>query len=708
MLTTVTTTAGLQGALQLAQGGDTIQLASGIYDKVVIENVSFAQSVTITSLDLSFPAVLTSLNVLNSKGLAFESLEFSVRAQSAYPFQVNSSSDVSFSRLDVHGSLDGNPHNDASALLIRKSSDVSVTASEFHEVKDGLGHLDSNGVVIAGNYFHDIRNDGVSGGGTSNLTISGNFFTDFYPFSDTPTPDHPDAIQIWTTNTTTTTRNITVSDNIIVRGSGGLMQGIFITDQVKIPYEDITVTDNFMVGTMWNGITVEGASNVFVQGNQVLGLIDQLSWIRMERTVNARLINNTATDYVFIPGANVVETNDVKVALLADGGRAAMEAWLGTHLPGAAARGVASVIPGAAGILSQVDATLRAIDASRANATTIAGTSGNDALTVDKLHDTRIDAGDGADTLTGGGIGHNTLSGGAGNDIYNVASDYDSVVEGAGGGTDLVVTTIDYVLPDNVEILRLSGAAVAGIGNALANVIQGGANADDLDGAGGDDSIQGLAGSDTLRGGEGSDTLDGGAADDQIFGGAGNDRLIESAGSNYLRGEDGDDAVQGGSGFDDINGNQGADTCAGGAGNDWVVGGKDNDRLLGEGGDDLIYGNFGDDTCDGGNGADTMRGGQGNDSLAGGSGNDYLSGDRGDDTMSGGAGTDLFHSFSEAGIDRVLDFSVSQGDRLWLDPGTIYTTAQVGADTIISMDGGQVILVGVAMSSLMSSSIFLA
>ena len=109
----------------------------------------------------------------------------------------------------------------------------------------------------------------------------------------------------------------------------------------------------------------------------------------------------------------------------------------------------------------------------------------------------------------------------------------------------------------------------------------------------------------------------------------------------------------------------------------------------------------------GGSGNDVMRGGQGDDSIVGGSGNDFISGDRGNDTMSGGAGADTFHTFSGAGIDKVLDFHLSEGDRVQVDPGTIYTVSQVGADTIVDMGAGsQLILVGVQMSTLTPGWIF--
>jgi phospholipase/lecithinase/hemolysin len=190
-------------------------------------------------------------------------------------------------------------------------------------------------------------------------------------------------------------------------------------------------------------------------------------------------------------------------------------------------------------------------------------------------------------------------------------------------------------------------------------------------------------------------------SDMTVAGGAGADTIGALAGANYLRGEAGNDSIVGGSGFDDINGNMGNDTASGGLGGDWVVGGKDDDRLFGEDGDDIVYGNLGADTGDGGPGDDIVRGGQQDDVLTGGTGNDWLSGDRDNDTITGGSGADIFHSFGEAGVDRVVDFNRAEGDRVLLDPGTTYTAAPSGADVVVSMNGGgQVILVGVTMASL--------
>ena len=284
-----------------------------------------------------------------------------------------------------------------------------------------------------------------------------------------------------------------------------------------------------------------------------------------------------------------------------------------------------------------------------------------------------------------------------------------------GGGPPSAGTINRFVVATDAGVvyditgLALSAAAFrgwVGAGDSASAKIEIFAGSDSIMGSGLDDRLRGFAGSDTLNAGAGADFADGGDGDDQVFAGAGHDTVVDPGGANYLRGDAGDDFIVGGANFDDINGNMGNDTASGGPGDDWVVGGKDHDVLFGDDGGDLVYGNLGDDTLDGGSGSDIIRGGQGFDSLSGGAGNDFVSGDRGDDTMTGGTGADIFHSSSDAGIDRVLDFSVAEGDRVQLDPGTTFTVSQVGADTVITMSAGSVVLVGVSMGSLLSSSIF--
>ena len=179
------------------------------------------------------------------------------------------------------------------------------------------------------------------------------------------------------------------------------------------------------------------------------------------------------------------------------------------------------------------------------------------------------------------------------------------------------------------------------------------------------------------------------------------DVLTGGAGADSLHGLAGDDRIDGSAGADDLHGTTGRDTVYGGAGDDWVVGGQGDDNLFGEDGLDIVLGNIGNDTLDAGEGADVVRGGQGDDLITGAGGNDFVSGDLGLDTVSGGAGADTFHVFAQAGADRVTDFAWWQGDRVDVLDGQSWTVAQIGADTVVTVEGQATLtLVGVTLAGL--------
>ena len=64
-----------------------------------------------------------------------------------------------------------------------------------------------------------------------------------------------------------------------------------------------------------------------------------------------------------------------------------------------------------------------------------------------------------------------------------------------------------FTLGANLENLTLTGSgAIAGTGNAVANVLKGNSGANTLTGLDGNDTLDGGAGADSLRGGNGDDT----------------------------------------------------------------------------------------------------------------------------------------------------------------------------------------------------------
>jgi Ca2+-binding RTX toxin-like protein len=189
--------------------------------------------------------------------------------------------------------------------------------------------------------------------------------------------------------------------------------------------------------------------------------------------------------------------------------------------------------------------------------------AGNDMLSGDEDTD-RLYGESGNDDLWGGLDHRDLLYGSTGNDTYNVFDSLDIVTELAGQGTDMVLTTMNYTLPPNVEDLFLlpsvTGDAIIvppgvlfgvcsehtgssnpcreigtwAIGNASNNDIRGNGLANHLRGMSGNDHLIGGGGGDDLQGGDGNDVLEGFTADrnwwsrenDTLSGGAGADVFV--------------------------------------------------------------------------------------------------------------------------------------------------------------------------------------
>ncbi|MNM74231.1 Poly(beta-D-mannuronate) C5 epimerase 5 [compost metagenome] len=330
-----------------------------------------------------------------------------------------------------------------------------------------------------------------------------------------------------------------------------------------------------------------------------------------------------------------------------------------------------------------------------------------------------ITSGSGNDVLNGG-AGADTLTGGAGNDTYVVDNVGDIVTEAAGGGSDLVQTSLaSYTLGANLENLSFTGTGnFFGVGNASANTIIGGA---------GNDFLNGSNGIDQLVGGAGNDSYVVENAGDVIVeqAGAGTD-LVRTTLTNWTLGNNLENLryfgaanfTGTGNGLDNvITGGSGNDTLNGVAGNDQLLGGIGNDTLDGGDGNDSLDGGLGVDILNGGAGSDTLFGDDGNDILSGGSGSDFLNGAVGDDTVNGGAGddtmmatdgNDVFQFAAGFGNDLIINFdsnATGGQDRLDITAFNItaatfaanVTIADDGADTLVSIGATDSIrLVGVA------------
>ncbi|QGZ39267.1 putative delta-60 repeat protein [Pseudoduganella flava] len=258
----------------------------------------------------------------------------------------------------------------------------------------------------------------------------------------------------------------------------------------------------------------------------------------------------------------------------------------------------------------------------------------------------------GANVLDGG-LGADTLSGGAGADTYIVDNAGDVVIDTGTLATELdtVQSSVDYTLGSTIEQLTLTGTAINGTGNALANTLVGNSADNVLVGGIGNDTLSGAAGADTLDGGAGNDTYYIDNVGDVIIEGAATGFDTVNTSITYTLGSGLENLTITATGAVDGYGNEINNTITGGIGNNVIDAGA---------GNDTVNGGLGNDYLIGGDGIDVMNGSTGNDTLVGGAGND---------TLSGSTGADVFRVLPEAwqGVilrDTVTDFKVAESDKI--------------------------------------------
>ena len=320
------TPATIAKVLSRARGGDTLLLAPGLYAALVLKGRTFAPRLTITSSDPAQPATLADVNMMGVQGLTFRQLEI-VTTGRGWASLAQKSKGITYDHVAVHGSLDNDAGNDGGGLGFLNTSDVTVTNSDFTQLRQGAS-FGANptpiaNITVAGNNIHGVMKSGLVFAGASQVTIACNRISDIRVVP----PQHPDAIQFFTTGTTTAAHDINISDNVILRGDGQATQGIFLRDQVgALPYERVVIANNLIVGTGYGGIYVMGAKGLQVTGNELVSRPgkENATWILIQGAEDVRSEGNRAVRISYDKVSNLSEQDNVEVKPVNDEGAAAV------------------------------------------------------------------------------------------------------------------------------------------------------------------------------------------------------------------------------------------------------------------------------------------------------------------------------------------------------------------------------------------------
>jgi Ca2+-binding RTX toxin-like protein len=308
--------------------------------------------------------------------------------------------------------------------------------------------------------------------------------------------------------------------------------------------------------------------------------------------------------------------------------------------------------------------------------------------------------GNSANNTLSGGTGADTMIGGAGNDTYVVDNASDIVTENANEGTDLVQSSVTYMLGNNVENLTLTGtAANNGTGNELDNILTGNSAVNKLTGGVGNDTyvVDNTGDIVTENANEGIDLVQvniATASGTYTLGSNVENATLTSTVAYNLIGNDSDNVLAGNAAANTLNGGAGNDTLNGGAGNDTMGGGIGNDTYLVDATGDVVTENANEGTdliqvniatAGGtytlgsnvenamltntvaydltGNALDNVLvGNAATNTLNGGAGNDIMAGGVGNDTMAGGTGNDTYILGRGYGADTVTENDATVGN----------------------------------------------
>ncbi|SEI87364.1 Right handed beta helix region [Sphingomonas sp. OV641] len=320
----VQNTAQLVMVLRQARGGQRILLAPGNYAPFALREIKPASELVITSQDPARRAVLTGVNLRGSANLTFRNLVLRGSGTAAQEdFLFRDVRNLTITHVLASGRAGPVGLAEDKILQLRDCVGATISHAEFTNAVIAVSLLDTSGVSVVSSYFHDLRMDAIRGGGNSNVLIAYNHVTGFTPAAK----DHPDGIQFWTSRQKTGAHDIRIIGNVIHRGRGKAMQGIFLRDETgSLPYRNIALEENIVVGGMFNGIAVlSETESLTLTANTVAAYPDQKSWIRVNG--HAALRGNKAPIYLI--GNKRVERvrNNQVVPARADAGAAAVRAW---------------------------------------------------------------------------------------------------------------------------------------------------------------------------------------------------------------------------------------------------------------------------------------------------------------------------------------------------------------------------------------------
>ena len=319
--TTVSTSAQLVAAARLAKAGDTILLAAGNFGDTVLSNINPSGLITIKSANPTNDATFRSLRLTRVSNIVFDDIDVSRTIAAGgntndAAIQVNGGRNITFSGIDVRGSMNGSAFDDGHGMSISAGSHVSVLNSTFTQLRTAV-IVRGEDFLFAGNTVTQVR-EGLSISSMTRGVFEQNYLGDFQ--ANYANKEHPDMFQVHSGGTANASSELIFRDNIMKPGSNPV-GGIFIASQGAARgerHENILIENNYYEGAYRHAISVSNADDVTVRNNTVLmgdnkGMVPAIMFADI---TGARVENNVSTlmlEHRILKSTGMVFANNIDV-----------------------------------------------------------------------------------------------------------------------------------------------------------------------------------------------------------------------------------------------------------------------------------------------------------------------------------------------------------------------------------------------------------
>ena len=288
--------------MQRAKGGDAFSLLPGHYDTLELKNLNFSRPVVIDGHD---KAVFDRINLRRVHNVTFRNIIIKAgiaeKPKWEIAFNMWRSSNIRITSSDISWSDDGVWTNDGVAVTARLSDNIFIQNTHIHDAVIGIVSRDSSNMHVLDNRLQNLRMDGMEVSGTFNLVFENNLCTEFHPVRPV---DHPDCIQLWNDTAKRSNENITIRGNRVLRGAGGVSQGIFISGLKEgLLNKNLLIENNIIHQGMGMGIYLQRVDGAVVRNNKLSAaepVEDPPAIVVRYPVQNIEITGNTA-DHIAIP-----------------------------------------------------------------------------------------------------------------------------------------------------------------------------------------------------------------------------------------------------------------------------------------------------------------------------------------------------------------------------------------------------------------------